>query len=212
MIKLTFCAAAAVATLTGLAALQPAQALPITATGNILLAPQGPSTVNTKNIAANTSTKTDPAQTVTYVDGTFTAGISVGDTGTFGGQPITVPQPPNGTTVGISPFTLTIHGITFTFDTGSTASIIATKPATGTAGFINSEYFGTITNGGGVFNTGTAITMSETCTQPTIGGAVGKITCTDALLSSAQIPEPASLAILGASLFGFGLLRRRRTV
>jgi hypothetical protein len=207
-----YAAGAAVAALTALAATQPATAALIDATGSISLAPTGASTVTPgPDITADTDTKTDPGQTVVTVNGNFTTGVSVGDAGTFGGQPIEIPQPPGGANVDISDFTLAINGITFTFTTGSTASIIATDPGAGTAGFINSEYQGTITDGGGIFNTGTAVNLSETCTQATIGGAAGDITCTNGLISTAAaVPEPASLAILGMSLLGFGVLRRRK--
>ena len=70
-----YAAGTAVAVFTAIAAIQPARALPIQANGSFALAAQGASTVNTGDIALDTATKTDPAQLVSVVTGSFTAGI-----------------------------------------------------------------------------------------------------------------------------------------
>jgi hypothetical protein len=64
------------------------------------------------------------------------------------------------------------------------------------------------TVGGSPFIIGQKVTDSQTCTQSTLGSP---ISCTDNLfMTPVATPEPASLAVLGSALIGFGVFRRRR--
>jgi hypothetical protein len=167
-------------------------------------------TVNTGNITAATTSKTLPATEL--IGGTTTptafaaAGLTTGGAATF--SQLTFP------TIGgpITPFTLSAGtlGLQLTFTNISSVSIVPSGATSN--GSISEQFNGNVTGGVGTAAqfVGQTVSISETCTQTSIGAS---ITCSESVLTPGlpvTTPEPSSVALIGIALAGFAALRRRR--
>jgi hypothetical protein len=204
------------------------QAYAVPASGAFTFTPGngGNVVLDTGNITAATTTKTltNPGSAGVNPATIGNLGIAAGAAANLnapGGVVSILAFPPPATNVVLTVASATppVGGptiLTFTFTAQTQNSLVPTNVGTGSTGSIVTTLSGTLTNPGtSGLDVGSPVTDSQSCSQPVIAGVAGQVACSDTLIVGSitppsTVPEPASLALLGSALIGFGVYRRRR--
>ncbi len=110
--------------------------------------------------------------------------------------------------------TATQGGSDVDFDYTSIFTRTLTPTSAGAAGSLTLDLLGTIASNtpSGTYILGQSADLAIACAQPSLGGAISCSATVDtpAVVTPPGVPEPASMALLGSALVGFGAFRHRR--